>query len=67
VIIGVEDRLFKVPQCYFVKNSDIFRTTFTLPQGGNSNAERTSDENPLELEGISKVDFQRLLKVMYPL
>ncbi|KDQ55087.1 hypothetical protein JAAARDRAFT_195965 [Jaapia argillacea MUCL 33604] len=61
----VEDQLFKVPRRLFVTHSCIFNTTFTLPPG-NRQAEG-SDEHPLRLEGISAVDFQSLLKVMYPL
>ncbi|KAJ7763619.1 hypothetical protein DFH07DRAFT_812587 [Mycena maculata] len=67
VTFKVEDRLFKVPRYHFEHSSEIFATTFTLPAGDDVQAEGHSDENPFILDGISKVDFQRLLKVLYPL
>ncbi|KAJ7509740.1 hypothetical protein B0H11DRAFT_1659872, partial [Mycena galericulata] len=63
----VEDRIFKVPRYHFERNSEIFATTFTLPAADNIHAEGNSDENPFVLEGISSIDFQRLLKILYPL
>jgi len=57
--------LFKVPRLYFEKNSNVFGDLFALPLG-NNDAEGSSDENPIRLESIGKVDFQSLLKVMYP-
>jgi hypothetical protein len=61
----VESKLFKVPRRYFEKNSNIWRDVFTLPLGNNQ-AEGSSDENPIRLESISSIDFQGLLRVMYP-
>ncbi|KDQ51175.1 hypothetical protein JAAARDRAFT_41435 [Jaapia argillacea MUCL 33604] len=65
IIFSVEGQLFKVPKTYFVQHSEIFRDMFTLPNMG-TNAEGTSDQNPLRLEGIKKKDFVRLLRVIYP-
>jgi len=64
----VEDTLFRVSRQYFVEKSPIFRDMFSIPQIQieGSSPEGSSDEKPLRLEGISKVDFERLLKVMYP-
>ncbi|KDQ55085.1 hypothetical protein JAAARDRAFT_114741, partial [Jaapia argillacea MUCL 33604] len=62
----VEGQLFKVPRYGFTAEPSVFQTTFSLPQG-DQQAEGSCDENPLRLEGISAVDFQGLLKVMYPL
>ncbi|KAJ7020613.1 hypothetical protein C8F04DRAFT_290901 [Mycena alexandri] len=67
VIFKVEERTFKVPRYHFEHSSEIFSTTFTLPAVDNVQAEGHSDENPFVLEGISSVDFHRLLKVLYPL
>jgi len=39
----------------------------TLPAGDGVEAEGQSRENPIVLEGVSSVDFQSLLKVLYPL
>ncbi|KAJ7180997.1 hypothetical protein C8R46DRAFT_885842 [Mycena filopes] len=63
----VEERIVKVPRYHFEHSSEIFSTTFTLPAVDNEQAEGRSDANPFVLEGISSVDFQRLLKVLYPL
>ncbi|KDQ50882.1 hypothetical protein JAAARDRAFT_141290 [Jaapia argillacea MUCL 33604] len=66
VIFLVEDQLFKVPRLYFENHSDVFRDMFRLPVERGVDVEGSSDENPLRLEGIKKVDFLRLLRVMYP-
>jgi len=66
ITFKVEDRIFKVPRYHFEHSSEVFATTFTLPPGDGVDAEGHSDENPVVLEGISSVDFQRLLKVLYP-
>lgn len=34
---------------------------------GDANPEGQSDDNPLKLDGISAVDFERLLSVIYPM
>ncbi|KAJ7625624.1 hypothetical protein FB45DRAFT_921875 [Roridomyces roridus] len=67
IIFKVEDQIFKVPRYHFERSSEIFATTLTLPAASNAHAEGSSDDNPFVLEGIDKVDFQRLLKVLYPL
>ncbi|KAJ7699027.1 hypothetical protein B0H17DRAFT_1049944 [Mycena rosella] len=67
ITFKVEDRIFKVPRYHFEHNSEIFASTFTLPAVDDVQAEGQSDANPFVLEGISSVDFHRLLKVLYPL
>ncbi|KDQ55084.1 hypothetical protein JAAARDRAFT_37607 [Jaapia argillacea MUCL 33604] len=62
----VEGQLFKVPRYSFVKDSSVFRTAFNLPPG-DLKAEGSSDGNPFRLDGVKSRDFQRLLKVIYPL
>ncbi|KAJ7887243.1 hypothetical protein B0H14DRAFT_2337871, partial [Mycena olivaceomarginata] len=59
----VEDRLFKVPHCHFERDSEIFTTAYTLPAAGKG--EGLSDENAVILEGLSTVDFERLLAALY--
>ncbi|KAF7351009.1 hypothetical protein MSAN_01663200 [Mycena sanguinolenta] len=63
---NVETILFKVPRLQFERHSGIFATTFSLPSQPQR-AEGSSDETPFKLEGIKCVDFERLLKVLYPL
>ncbi|KAJ7736937.1 hypothetical protein B0H16DRAFT_1379990 [Mycena metata] len=60
VVFKVETALFKVPCWQFERHSGLFTS---LPRGG----EGSDDENPFMLHGISKADFQTLLKVLYPL
>lgn len=60
----MEDTLFKLPKAYFA-TSDVFATIFSLPSG-EQDAEGT-EEKPFILHGISAIDFESLLKVMYPL
>jgi hypothetical protein len=57
--------LFKVPRLYFERNSGIFRDMFSVPPGDKP-TEGSCDENPLALKSIQKVDFQRLLRAMFP-
>ncbi|KAF9012719.1 hypothetical protein BDQ17DRAFT_1420066 [Cyathus striatus] len=44
----------------------VFRDCFSLPQGKGPK-EGDSEEYPLKLDGIDKVHFERLLKVLYPI
>ncbi|KAJ6581992.1 hypothetical protein B0H19DRAFT_1019018 [Mycena capillaripes] len=67
ITFKVEESTFKVPRYHFEHSSEIFATTFTLPAVDAVNAEGQSDENPFILQGIERVDFERLLKVLYPL
>ncbi|KAK0459176.1 uncharacterized protein EV420DRAFT_1479197 [Desarmillaria tabescens] len=62
----VEDELFRAPRYQFINHSDTFKAMFTLPQAENTNVEGSSDDNPIRLQGISKLDFERLLQYMYP-
>jgi len=60
----VEGALFKIPTRYLKEESELFRTMFSLPPGNSD--EGCSDERPIILEGIAALDFESLLKVMYP-
>ena len=40
---------------------------FSLPQASRGDVEGTDDSNPIYLHGISKVNFQSFLHVLYPL
>jgi hypothetical protein len=60
--LQVEDNLFKVPKRYFEKVSGIFGHILALPFDDG----RSSDEEPIRLKGIKKVDIERLLGAIYP-
>jgi hypothetical protein len=63
VIFLVEDVLFKVPRLYFETNSVVFRDLFAnLP----STQDGTGDDNPIKLEAIRSIDFQRFSTVAFP-
>ncbi|KIM82521.1 hypothetical protein PILCRDRAFT_820381 [Piloderma croceum F 1598] len=68
VIFLVEDNLFKVPEKYFISCPfyiwpllRIFRVL--LPSGMQDGF---SDDTPIRLRAIARVDFERLLGLMYP-
>ena len=65
-ITKVEDTLFKVPRKPFEDQSDIFRSMFLLPPEGNAQHDGVTDDKPVKLEGINKVDFRAFLRVLLP-
>jgi len=67
IFIQVEDKMFKIPKRY-LNQINIFSTTFSLPPGpGENGIEGATEENPLVLHQISKVDFKSFLTVLVPL
>ncbi|KAF8216953.1 hypothetical protein K438DRAFT_1798071 [Mycena galopus ATCC 62051] len=67
ITFKVEDCLFNVPRYHFERTSEIFASMLTLPPGDGVKVEGQSDDKPIVLDGISKVDFRALLKILYPL
>ncbi|KAJ3493682.1 hypothetical protein NLJ89_g10961 [Agrocybe chaxingu] len=66
IVIQVEDELFCVPRCEFVRSSEVFADMFLLPSGPAACHEGQDRKHPIVLEGYKKHDFACLLKVMYP-
>ncbi|KIM38617.1 hypothetical protein M413DRAFT_239902 [Hebeloma cylindrosporum] len=66
IFIKVEDTLFCVPRCEFVKSSEVFADMFLLPAGPGESTEGRVRDHPIVLEGYKKDEFTSLLKVMYP-
>ncbi|KAF9016109.1 hypothetical protein BDZ89DRAFT_994726 [Hymenopellis radicata] len=66
VVFLVENRLYKVPRYYFANYSEIFGSTFDLPQGSAS-PEGQSDDHPFKLHGLTCSEFDSLLRVIYPM
>lgn len=64
-LLQVEDTLFKLPRCLFEESSEIFRDMFSLPIQEGIPYDGSSDDHPLVLEGVRKIDFRRLLLAMY--
>ncbi|PBK86956.1 hypothetical protein ARMGADRAFT_1016986 [Armillaria gallica] len=63
IILLVDGILYQMPRYLLEKHSEIFATMFTLPQEGTM-VEGSDDQHPIELQGISKDDFEPLLNVM---
>ena len=57
--------MFKIPK-YYVTKISIFSTAFSLPPSKNG-VEGLTEDNPLILHQISKVDFKAFLRVLVPL
>ncbi|RPD57425.1 hypothetical protein L226DRAFT_554217 [Lentinus tigrinus ALCF2SS1-7] len=66
LIILVENTLFRVFRSTFTRHSAVFRDLFNLPRPVGGSAEGLDDDNPLHFSGISAVDFERLLWILYP-
>ncbi|KAF9007531.1 hypothetical protein BDQ17DRAFT_1324102 [Cyathus striatus] len=67
VIFKVDDELFHLPSHIFINNSQLFGTTFSLEPGPGVQPDGQCDEQPFELAGVTKEDFELFLKVIYPL
>jgi len=65
-VAQVEDALYNVPRQPFMRESDVFHDMFSLPVPVGRKAEGQSDEEPVLLQSVSKVDFERLLNLMFP-
>ena len=67
LVSQVEGCLFKVPKYHFVRSAAIFPVSLDQPQEEVLNAEGYSEESPIFLPGTTKVDFENLMKILYPL
>ncbi|TFK19491.1 hypothetical protein FA15DRAFT_674378, partial [Coprinopsis marcescibilis] len=64
----VEDELFCVPRSGFTAASDlVFTDAFQLPSGTAELEAGRDKSHPIDLPDLKKVDFESLLKVMYPI
>jgi hypothetical protein len=66
VAVEVEGTLFCVPRHHFIEQSEVFRDMFELPVATDTVPDGLSDEQPLQLEGVSEADFRQLLRLMFP-
>ncbi|KAI9064781.1 hypothetical protein FKP32DRAFT_1675319 [Trametes sanguinea] len=67
LVVLVENTLFRLFRSTFVRHSAVFKDLFSLPTGhSGAPVEGNDDDNPLHFSGISAVDFERLLWVLYP-
>jgi hypothetical protein len=62
--LQVENILFKLPRYLFEESSEVFQDMFLLPAPEGMPYDGSSDEQPLILQGVRKLDFRRLLRAM---
>ncbi|KAF9071523.1 hypothetical protein BDP27DRAFT_1418879 [Rhodocollybia butyracea] len=60
VVFQVETTLYRVPPSDLIKVSPVFRDMFKM----SSASESRNDDNPIFLKSISRIDWERLLKVI---
>ena len=58
--------MFEAPQYRFAEHSEVFETMFALPAGSDGLPEGRDEKHPIVLEGYQAVEFEALLKVLYP-
>ncbi|SJK98068.1 uncharacterized protein ARMOST_01325 [Armillaria ostoyae] len=66
IVVQVEDTLFRFPKHHLMKKSEVFRSMLSMPQG-KSEPEGVSDDHPIKLWGVNKIEFERLLQVLHPI
>ncbi|KAJ6578913.1 hypothetical protein DFH09DRAFT_909392 [Mycena vulgaris] len=67
VVFLVEKTLYRVHRYFFERDSAIFASMFTLPSAVGERPEGEVVENPIILEGVSALDFNRFLSILYPI
>ncbi|KAF7295952.1 BTB domain-containing protein [Mycena kentingensis (nom. inval.)] len=70
VVFRVENTLYRIHRYFFQRDSPVFAAMFSLPQpqiGGPHEGAPEHPENPIILEGVRAIDFDRFLGVLYPL
>nr|GAT51539.1 predicted protein [Mycena chlorophos] len=67
VIFRVENVLYRVHRYFLERDSVVFSSMFSLPPVAGQRPEGETPENPIALEGVTTVDFDRFLAVLYPL
>jgi len=65
VIFRVDNNLFRVHRYFFTRDSAFFRERLPHPPPPGEFSKGSSDNNPLVLEDVTIVDFERFLWVFY--
>jgi hypothetical protein len=63
ITFHVENELYKVLREPFVTNSQVFQDMLSMPQSGSS-TEGQLDSNPIVLQGVRKLHFQVVLRLL---
>jgi hypothetical protein len=61
----VEKSLFRVHRHFFVRESVVFHDMLSIPSGSETTIEGLSDDNPIVLEDVRRVDFENMLWMFY--
>jgi hypothetical protein len=61
----VESNLFRVHRYFFTRDSAFFRDKLPYPPPAGELTKGVSDSNPLVLEDVLQIDFERFLWVFY--
>ncbi|KAJ7072853.1 hypothetical protein C8F01DRAFT_263223 [Mycena amicta] len=67
VVFRVQDTLYRVHRYFFERDSVVFSSMFSLPPVSGQRPEGETPENPILLEGLPTLEFDRFLAVLYPL
>lgn len=65
LILRVEDTLFRIHRYFLTRESAYFRSKLPHPPSPGDSSKGSSDNNPLVLEDVLQVDFERFLWVFY--
>ncbi|KAJ7434033.1 hypothetical protein B0H11DRAFT_1758061, partial [Mycena galericulata] len=63
----VEMTLYRLHRYFFERDSAIFASMFTLPPAPGQRPEGEVVENPIVLEDVNALDFDRFLSILYPI
>ncbi|KAF9050382.1 hypothetical protein BJ165DRAFT_1000165 [Panaeolus papilionaceus] len=69
ILLKAEDRLFSVPRSGLIEHGTYFRSFLTPNQeitSGSVSDAGSSEKHPIVLDGVSKIDFHNLLRLIYP-
>ncbi|EAU82947.1 hypothetical protein CC1G_09209 [Coprinopsis cinerea okayama7 len=66
VTFQVESTTYRLPREGFERQSEVFKSMFELPQPEGPILEGAGEDNPIKLEGVSTVQFESLVEILYP-
>ncbi|KAF9050367.1 hypothetical protein BJ165DRAFT_999842 [Panaeolus papilionaceus] len=69
VVLKAEDRIFSVPRSGLIEHGIYFQSLLNVNQeiiSGSVSDAGNSEKNPIILDGVSKIHFHNLLRLIYP-
>ncbi|KAF9050542.1 hypothetical protein BJ165DRAFT_1006816 [Panaeolus papilionaceus] len=70
VVLKAEDRIFSVPRSGLIEHGTYFQSLFSINQevtNGIVSDAGSSEKHPIILDGVSKIHFHNLLRLIYPM